>query len=115
MRRLKRLYDSGVAKIIVAVDRFKLGHHVDVLISLRVDMDKVESVAHELAKYSEISYVGLTTGEFDLLLHGHFTSNDDLLEFMEKRIGRLEGVRNSQILSVLKVIKRAYSWIPVNG
>jgi Lrp/AsnC family transcriptional regulator for asnA, asnC and gidA len=111
-RRLKRLLDSGVGKVVFAVNPPKLGYPVEVLISLSVDLDKVEAVANELALKEEVNYVGLITGDFDILVNAQLRDSDDVFNFIHHTLARIPGVKHTQTLYILKVIKRTYHWIP---
>jgi Lrp/AsnC family transcriptional regulator, regulator for asnA, asnC and gidA len=112
-RRVDKLLRSGAVKIIAAVNPLRMGYRVEVFFCLRVQLDKLESIASELARYEEVNYVGLMTGSFDLLVHAHFASNEEVFDFIRERIASIAGVNEFQTLHVLNVIKRANRWIPI--
>jgi Lrp/AsnC family transcriptional regulator for asnA, asnC and gidA len=114
-RRIAKLMNSGIGKIQFAFDRIELGYNIEVICSLRIDIDKIESAAMDLAQYSEISYVGIVTGDFDIILHAHFRTNDEVLAFIREKVARIEGIRGSQTLYTMKVVKRSYSWMPMEA
>lgn len=112
-RRIDRLMASGIGKVQFAFDRMELGYNIEAIWSLRIDIDKVESAAKKLAQNSEVSYVGIVTGDFDLIVHAHFRTNDEVLAFIREKIGRTDGIAGIQTLYTMKVLKRSYSWMPI--
>ncbi len=78
---------------------------VDAVIGLRVDLSELDATAAALAAHRELRYVGISTGEFDILLEGVFASQQDLRRFLTECIGRLRGVRDSRTFVVLHAVK----------
>jgi DNA-binding Lrp family transcriptional regulator len=112
-RRIARMLDLGVGQIVMTVNPLKLGYVVEVFISLRVELGKAETVAAEIAKLEEVNYVGVTSGDFDVLIHAVFQSNEEVLQFVSHKLPHIGGVRESQTSYVMKVAKRTNRWIPV--
>ena len=105
-RRLKKLVQSNSLRIVGLVDPKKLGLDLAVVITLNVHHSKIESIMEELAKLSEIRWILVTTGRFDIIVLARFRSTNHLYDFMSKNIAQLEGLKNSETFICLKGKKR---------
>ena len=65
-QRVQRLLESGVMQIVAVTDPLQVGFHRQAMIGVRVEGD-MTTVADRLAELSEVSYVVVTAGSFDLL------------------------------------------------
>ena len=65
----------------------------------------MNGVSAELAKRGELRYVGISTGEFDILAEGVFASQQALHTFLTNCIGSLPGVRDSRTFIILHTVK----------
>ena len=113
-RRLRKLIGSGVLRIGGLVDPIKVGLPVSAVIGLDVSLDKMELALGWLANRREVKWAGTTTGRFDIIVFARFTSTEDLSEFVQKELSRLDGLKNSEIFICLHVEQAHYipvSWI----
>ena len=90
-RKLRKLINSGLLKVIGVVDPTKFGFPLTVVIGLDVSHNKLESSMEALAQRPEITSVATTTGRFDIIAYGYFRSTAYLSEFMSKVLAELEG------------------------
>lgn len=104
-RRLGRLLQGKVLRVIAVPDPYQIGMHVIATIGLRVDPDKIDEVARTLGRRPECPSVASTTGRYDILAVEYFHSTDDLADFMQKEIARIPGVRDTEVLICLRVYK----------
>jgi Lrp/AsnC family transcriptional regulator for asnA, asnC and gidA len=95
-RRLKKLTQSGVLRIVGWVNYDKIGLPLFALIALHVVAEKIDSVMHLLNKRPEVTWVATTTGRFDLILVAHFRATGELSAFVHKELPRLEGFKDSE-------------------
>lgn len=107
-KRIDRLLSRGVMKVIAAVDPRKLGYRVEAFVSIEADIDKIEAAADALAVMEEVQYVGILTGASDIFIKGLFMSDDELYDFLNRKIVTIPGIRKTVTSHVLKVVKRAY-------
>jgi Lrp/AsnC family transcriptional regulator, regulator for asnA, asnC and gidA len=104
-RRVRRLLQTGVVRVMAIVDPAHTPDRVDALIGLKVDLSEVNRVSAELARRSELRYVGISTGEFDILAEGVFASQQALHRFLTDCIGGLGGVRDTRTFVILHTVK----------
>jgi Lrp/AsnC family transcriptional regulator, regulator for asnA, asnC and gidA len=109
--RLRRLLKNENLHFIVAFDPFKAGLSVLVQILLDVEQNKIEQTLESLVALPEVSYVSATSGRFDIIVFAYFPSHQDLANFLQNRLGRMEGVRDTETLICLDIKKGRF--IPV--
>ncbi len=107
-QRVQRLQESGVMQIVAVTDPLTLGFRRQAMIGLRCDGD-LQQVADQLAGMSEIDYVVLTAGSFDLLIEVVCEDDDHLLEILGK-VRAIPSVTSSETFVYLKLRKQTYTW-----
>ena len=107
-QRVQRLQDAGVMQIDAVTDPLTLGFRRQAMIGLKSDGD-LEKVADDLASMTEIDYVVITAGSFDLLLEVVCEDDDHLLEILS-RVRGVPSVTSTETLVYLKLRKQTYTW-----
>lgn len=108
-QRVQRLLDAGVMQIVAVTDPLTVGFPRQAMIGLRVEGD-LEPVAEALEAMSEVDYVVITAGSFDILVEVVCENDDHLLEVLNKRIRAISGVRTTESFVYLKLRKQIYTW-----
>lgn len=108
-QRVQRLLDSGVMQIVAVTDPLQVGFARQAMIGLRVEGDSRE-VADMLAAMSEVDYVVVTAGSFDILAEVVCEDDDHLLELLSARIRSIPAVRSTETFVYLKLRKQLYNW-----
>lgn len=108
-QRVQRLLDSGVMQIVAVTDPLQVGFARQAMIGVRVEGDLTE-VADRLAELSEVDYVVITAGSFDLIVEVVCEDDDHLLDVLTERIRRLPGVRSTETFVYLRLRKQHYNW-----
>ncbi|MBI4240962.1 MAG: Lrp/AsnC ligand binding domain-containing protein, partial [Candidatus Rokubacteria bacterium] len=72
---------------------------------------KIRAVAQRLAAAPEVYFVGITTGGYDVLAAAVFRSNDELLDFITRRLSGIPGIVRTSTSSVLHVVKRTMTFL----
>lgn len=101
-RRIRRLVKNGVMHVIALVEPEKIGLHLTAVVALDVDHEKLNSVMNKLIKRPEVIWVATTTGRFDILLLARFPSHEELSEFVQGDLAKVEGVRDSETFICLR-------------
>jgi Lrp/AsnC family transcriptional regulator for asnA, asnC and gidA len=107
-RRLKRLIQGEYIRVVAVTDPAKMGYVSEGLIGLQADLDKIDSVADELAKLEEVSLVTITTGAYDIFAWATLESAEALGIFLRARVATIPGVRRTETFVNLAVKKRGY-------
>jgi Lrp/AsnC family transcriptional regulator for asnA, asnC and gidA len=108
-QRVQRLLDAGVMQIVAVTDPLQVGFPRQAMIGVTVDGD-VEAVADKLTAMSEVAYVVITAGSFDLMVEVVCEDDDHLLELLTRRIRALPEVRSTESFVYLKLVKQQYNW-----
>lgn len=107
--RARRLFDSGVLRILAFADPFRLGYSVLASIFLRVAPGSLEGVVKALTSWPEVMYVSSCTGRIDIYIQVICRDHEELWKLLAKRLPAI-GVTETETLMELKVHKFAYSF-----
>ncbi len=109
-RRVARLLDEKILRIVGITDPFKIGLHTVAIVGLKVERGRLDPTAEALAKLPEVRSVALSTGNFDLVIQVAVKNNDELLTFLIKKLSEIPGILNTGTSLVLKVAKEDFAW-----
>jgi Lrp/AsnC family transcriptional regulator for asnA, asnC and gidA len=108
-QRMQRLFDAGVMQVVAVTDPLQLGFTRQAMIGIRADGD-LSDLADKLAALSEVDYVVVTAGSFDLLVEVVCNDDDHLLSLLNNSIRSVPEVRDSETFVYLKLAKQTYTW-----
>ena len=108
-QRVQKLTDSGVMQVVAVTDPMQLGFYRQAMIGIRVTGDTTE-VAERLGRLPAVDYVVLTAGSFDVLAEVVCENDDDLIELLNKRIRKIDGVLSTETFVYLRLHKQFYNW-----
>ncbi len=108
-QRVQRLIDAGVMQIVAVTDPRVLGFARQAMIGLKVEGD-TRRVADAVAELREVEYVVLTAGALDLLVEVIVEDDEHLLELLNQKIRKIEGVQTTETYIYLRVHKETYQW-----
>ena len=107
--RTNRLVEKGFLQIVGVADPEKLGFQ-QALIGVRCEPGKLLQVAEALAALTEVDYVVVTAGRFDILIETVAEDNEDLLRFLNDRLQQIDGVRDTETFTYLRLVKQTYQF-----
>ena len=110
-RRLRRLVQQDVVKIIAVPNLEKLGYATTALVGLQTGPGKSEEVADAIASLDEAQYVAITTGAYDIFIWAGLESAESLGTFLRTKIGTIEGVQRTETFVNLAIKKRTYGLV----
>ncbi len=103
--RVKKLKEKGILKgFIAVVDPEKVGKDVAAIILTKIDTDKYKETVEKIAQFDDIYEVYDVTGDFSTVLKVRVSSKDELAELLDK-LGKIEGVRETYTMYILRTIK----------
>jgi Lrp/AsnC family transcriptional regulator for asnA, asnC and gidA len=108
-QRVQRLSDSGVIQIVAVTDPLRVGMFRQAMVAINVE-GPLEPVADALAAMTEVSYVVMCGGRFDILAEVVCVDDASLLELISGRIRTVPGVRNAEAMLYLRLCKDSYQW-----
>ncbi len=107
--RTNRLVERGIHQVVGVADPGKLGFQ-QALIGIRCEPGRLVEVAEALAAMSEVDYVVVTAGRFDILIEAVAEDNEGLLRFLNERLQRIGGVRDTETFTYLRLVKQTYQF-----
>src|SRR5262245_56651249 len=107
-QRVRRLLDAGVLQTFAVTDPLILALGRQAMVGVKTT-GNLEAIADKIAEIDEVDYVVITDGSFRLLIEVVASSDDHLLEIMQ-RVRAVDGVTGAEIFVYLKLRKQTYSW-----
>ena len=108
-QRVQRLTEAGVIQIVAVTDPLQLGFPRMAMIGIRVTGDP-RTIAEALAEISELAYVVVTLGSFDILAEAICESDEHLVDLISTRIRTIPGVVHTESLLYAGLYKDLYNW-----
>ena len=106
--RYNRLVDEGILHIIGWTDPVKNGMNAYSRVVLKVrPTELISKVAEQLVDINEVSFVALTTGNYDLEINVTCRDNTALLGLMHNKIHTIEGVYETNTTMYMQILKWA--------
>lgn len=112
--RISRLLSEDLIEIVAVPTPRAVGMTLSAIIGVSVSLRSLEDVLAQLVTKSEVRYVGIATGRYEIIIEAFFRDQEHLLEFLTKEVGHMEGVTRVESSLILRVAKFSYEWeIPV--
>lgn len=110
-RRLRRLIQDDVVKVIAVPNLEKMGYATTALIGLQTSPGRSDSVAQALARLEEVHYVAITTGAYDIFVWAGLESAEALGTFLHNKVGSIDAVQRTETFVNLSIKKRTYGLV----
>lgn len=109
-RRAQRMIDEGRIRVAAIVDTVRCGFGYPVLVQLKCEVGAGASVARALADRSDVRFVALVTGTFDIVLELIVPSRRYLAGVLLEELPRVGGILETTTDTVLRNFKMSYDW-----
>ncbi|HLF04162.1 MAG TPA: Lrp/AsnC family transcriptional regulator [Dehalococcoidia bacterium] len=110
-RRLRRLVEDDVVKVIAVPNLEKLGYNTTALVGIQTSPGRSDAVANAIALLPEAQYVAITTGAYDVFVWTGLPSAEALGDFLREKIGPIQGVQRTETFVNLSIKKRTYGLV----
>jgi Lrp/AsnC family transcriptional regulator for asnA, asnC and gidA len=94
------------------VDPYRLGYDAPAMISISVQPPMINQVAKTISKFPEVSYLIMVSGDYDLLVEVLCKDRDHLANFLNEKLLKVPGIKNTQTSMVLHTYKMSYGALP---
>lgn len=108
--RVDRLISKGAILPMARVNPTAIGFPVDAMVGTRVTRGYDKGVGARLVQMENVSYVGYTTGSFDLLIEVHLPDTEGLYRFLNEDLEEIEGIAHTETWHILRVEKVNFEW-----
>ncbi len=110
--RVARLIEKGIMQIVGLIDPVRMGYDAPALIGVIVHHADIEEVARAIARFPEVSYLVMVSGEFDLIVEVICRDRQAFAQFLNQKLRKVPGVAQTQSFFILRTIKMAYGADP---
>lgn len=102
-QRLKKLKDAGVVKISGLINPDVLENKMLALIGVTIsDSSLMQEKAEEIASFSEVLSVSVSTGRYDFMIEILVESNNGLVGFLTETLSSVKGITDTETFVMLK-------------
>jgi Lrp/AsnC family transcriptional regulator for asnA, asnC and gidA len=108
--RVKKLVDSGLVSICAGAVPDALGFGIRADIVIDVAPGRMNEVAERLCQLEQVSYVALSTGDFDISAAFVARDVDALHTFVTETIHAIPGIDRTRVNVITRVFKRSCNW-----
>lgn len=109
--RVSQLQEQGVLSLVGIVNPVKAGIRVETIILIAVNESKLDEVVQILHDLPEVRLLVLTSGEYQLMIQVFSKDHDELSEFLMKKLNTIQGIRKTNVIVELKVLKSKLKFI----
>jgi Lrp/AsnC family transcriptional regulator for asnA, asnC and gidA len=109
-RRLKRLLDEGIIRIVAVSNPIDLGFEIAGNLKIRIDLKKTDRVLEQLKRIDSLIYVALTTGGTDVDADFIVRSLKEFHNLIFKKISKIDGVLSTETSLLVNIVKDKYEW-----
>jgi len=109
-RRMKRLLDSSVIRIVAVANPIDLGFEIVGNLKIKIDLKKADPVLKKLKKIDSLIWVALTTGGTDVDVDFVARSLKEFHELIFKKISKIDGVISTETSLMVDLVKDEYAW-----
>lgn len=96
--------------MVAIADPVRCGLGYWVLVQVKCELGKAPLVARALSARTDVRYLSLVTGQFDILVESIVPSRRDLGRVLLEELPGIEGVENISTRTVLRNFKMSYDW-----
>ncbi len=108
-QRVQRLIDQGVMQIVAVTDPLSVGFSRQAMLGIKANGD-LRKVAESIAKFSEVDYVVVCAGRYDLLAEVVCENDSHLLQLLNDKLRLVDGVADIETFMYLRLEKQSYAW-----
>jgi Lrp/AsnC family transcriptional regulator for asnA, asnC and gidA len=107
-QRVQKLIDGNMMQIVAVTDPLQTGFDREAMIGITVEGD-VDPAADALSAMTEVDYVVITAGSFDIICEILAVDDEHLLTILSQ-IRAIPGVRRTETFMYLRLKKQIYNW-----
>jgi Lrp/AsnC family transcriptional regulator for asnA, asnC and gidA len=109
-RRLKRLIDDGIIRIVAVANPIDLGFEIAGNLKIHIDLKKTERVLENLKKIDSLIYVALTTGGTDVDADFIVRSLKEFHDLIYNQLSKIDGILSTETSLLVDLVKDKSDW-----
>jgi DNA-binding Lrp family transcriptional regulator len=111
-KRIDRIVHLGAVRLTAIIDPEVFGYDTAVDIFLEIDPNREDEVIDLFLKTPDVSYIAFGQGTNDMSIECRFRNNDEMREFLRKKLPMIEGVQIRGYSLVPRIIRNIDEWMP---
>lgn len=108
--RYERMVGKGVLQVVAVTNPLLMGFSTMAHIGVKVNVNRLQEIADQIASFEEVIYLVLVTGSYDLIVEVVCRDKNHFMDFMMKKLHAVEGVRDTETFIYLRIAKESYDW-----
>ncbi len=109
-KRMDRMIDAGAILVTAHVRPTAVDRPVDVVIAVKARPGRIQDVGETLAEYEEVCWLAYVMGDCDIFVEAYLQSPNALLQFLDGRVGKVDGIESFQGARVIANESRTGDW-----
>ena len=105
------MINADIIHIIAVPNQKKIGNNTIALVALQAETNKLDTICYELVKQTNIHFVSLVFGRYDILIDVYVSTAEELMDFANNYLAKLEGIKNVEVFYISEVKKRTFGWL----
>jgi Lrp/AsnC family transcriptional regulator for asnA, asnC and gidA len=105
--RVAKLLEEKALQIIGVIDPHRMGFNAPAIIGVSIQPPLLEEAAAEIATMTEVSYLIMVAGEYDLIVEVFCRDREHLAAFLKDQLLQVDGVQRAQTSFILHTYKAA--------
>ena len=105
--RVLKMLDDKTVSIIARVNPQRVGFNAYTTILVSIQPDCLEESSKEIARFPEVSYLALITGEYDVMVDVMCRDTQHLMDFLMNRLAKVKGIKDFKTMLILDVYQFA--------
>lgn len=109
-KRIGAMRDRDYIEIVAIPTPRVAGLNVSAIIGITVQPAHQRELAHHLTELSEVRYVGVAAGRFNIMIEAFFRDNEHFSQFTGTTLAELPGITAIESNLILQIEKYSYDW-----
>ena len=106
--RVAKLMADGALKVVGMVDPHKMGYNAPAMIGISIQPPHLDTAASTIAAMTQVSYLILVSGGFDLIVEVMCEDRECLATFLRDELHNIPGVKRTETFTILHTYKMAH-------
>lgn len=106
--RIKRLEQQKMIRITAVTSVLALGMAAAAYVGVVVERGRLYEVADALKQITEVRFVAITLGQYDIVIDVLVGTREELLQLLSEQIATIPGVRRTETTEALYAVKHNF-------
>ena len=109
--RVTQLRERGIVQVVGVVNPVQVGLQTSAIVQLAIREESLNESIELLRALPEVRFITLTSGEYQVLFQVIQRSHEQMVDFLKTRLKSLPGIRASNFMLQLEVLKSDFKLV----